>query len=102
MTTDSADWLEIARGDAPLIVSLPHTGTGIPADIQARLVSPWLGRRDADWWVEQLYGFAADLGATTVRTAMSRTVIDDHSAPLWKSIPQPLRKPLRRSVSPAQ
>ena len=86
MTTDSADWLEIARGDAPLIVSLPHTGTGIPADIQARLVSPWLGRRDADWWVEQLYGFAADLGATTVRTAMSRTVIDVNRDPTGASL----------------
>jgi len=46
------DWLQIHRGDAPLIVSFPHTGTDIPTDIDERLVSPWLGRKDADWWVD--------------------------------------------------
>ena len=61
---------------APLIVSIPHTGTDIPADVEAKLVSPWLARKDADWWVERLYDFAADLGATIVRTKISRTVID--------------------------
>ena len=55
------------RGDAPLIVSLPHTGTDIPADIEARLVSSWLARKDADWWVDRLYDFAAELDATIDR-----------------------------------
>jgi len=53
------DWLKIQRGDAPLIVSFPHTGTAIPAEIEAQLVSPWLARKDADWWVHDLYDFAA-------------------------------------------
>jgi N-formylglutamate deformylase len=75
------DWLSIARGDAPLIVSLPHTGTEIPSDIETRLVSLWLGRKDADWRVEQLYDFAPSLGATVIRTAMSRTVIDCNRDP---------------------
>ncbi len=79
-------WLSVRRGDAPLIVSLPHTGTDIPADIEARLVSPWLGRRDADWWVDRLYGFAAGLGATIVRTAISRTVIDVNRDPTGASL----------------
>jgi formiminoglutamase len=79
-------WLSVARGEAPLIVSLPHTGTDIPADIEARLVSPWLGRRDADWWVERLYGFAGDLGATVIRTAISRTVIDVNRDPTGVSL----------------
>jgi formiminoglutamase len=75
------DWLTIRRGEAPLVVSLPHTGTEIPADIESRLVSPWLARADADWWVERLYAFAADLDATLVRTAVSRTVIDVNRDP---------------------
>ena len=79
-------WLEIIRGDAPLIISFPHAGTDIPADIEARLVSPWLARRDADWWVERLYGFARDLGATAVRTAISRTVIDVNRDPSGASL----------------
>jgi formiminoglutamase len=82
----AAEWLEIHRGDAPLIVSFPHTGTEIPADIEHRLVSPWLARKDADWWVHELYSFARDLGATTVRTRISRTVIDVNRDPSGASL----------------
>jgi N-formylglutamate deformylase len=80
------DWLQIHRGDAPLIVSFPHSGTDIPSAIEGRLVSPWLGRKDADWWVHDLYDFAAGLGATTVRTAISRTVIDVNRDPSGASL----------------
>ena len=67
-------WLTVKRGEAPLVVSFPHTGTDIPPELDARLVSPWLSRKDADWWVDRLYDFAHALGATTVHTAISRTV----------------------------
>jgi formiminoglutamase len=80
------DWLQITRGEAPLIVSMPHTGTDIPAEIEAQLVSPWLGRKDADWHVEKLYDFAPSLGATVVRTIMSRTVIDVNRDPSGASL----------------
>jgi formiminoglutamase len=86
MTNAPLPWLTVRRGDAPLIVSFPHTGTDIPAEIEARLVSPWLGRQDADWWVDRLYDFAADLGATLVRTAISRTVIDVNRDPSGASL----------------
>jgi formiminoglutamase len=79
-------WLQITRGDAPLIVSLPHTGTDIPADIEACLASPWLARKDADWWVDRLYAFAEGMGATIVRTAISRTVIDVNRDPSGASL----------------
>ena len=69
-------WLSVRHGSAPLLVSLPHTGTTIPAEYEGRLVSPWRARKDADWWIDRLYGFAVDLGATVVHTAISRTVID--------------------------
>ena len=78
-------WLEVARGDAPLLVSVPHTGTDL-LDLEPRLVSPWLARVDADWWIETLYGFAAGLGATVVRTAISRTVIDVNRDPSGASL----------------
>lgn len=80
------DWLDIHRGDAPLIVAFPHTGTDIPAEVEARLASPWLARKDADWWVDRLYDFARDLGATTIRTRMSRTVIDVNRDPSGASL----------------
>lgn len=81
-----ADWLTVARGDAPLIVSLPHAGTLIPDAIERTLVSPWLARKDADWWIDRLYGFARDLGATIVHTAISRTVIDVNRDPSGVSL----------------
>lgn len=80
------DWLEIHRGDAPLIVSFPHTGTGLPDDAADGFVSPWLARRDADWWVQHLYDFARELGATTIRTAISRSLIDVNRDPSGASL----------------
>jgi len=80
------DWLEVHRGDGPLIVSFPHTGTELPTFVAARLISPWLARKDADWWIEKLYDFAPSLGATTIRTAISRTVIDVNRDPSGASL----------------
>jgi N-formylglutamate deformylase len=79
-------WLAVHHGDAPLIVSFPHTGTEIPPDIEEQLVSPWLARKDADYWVDVLYAFAQDMGATTIRTSLSRTVIDVNRDPSGASL----------------
>ena len=80
------EWLAIHHGDAPLVVSFPHTGTEIPAALETPLVSPWLARKDADYWVDVLYDFAREIGATTVRTALSRTVIDVNRDPSGVSL----------------
>ena len=80
------DWLEVRRGSETVVVSFPHTGTAIPAEIEAQLVSPWRSRKDTDWWVDELYDFAPALGITTVRTALSRTVIDVNRDPSGKSL----------------
>ncbi|MEA1672063.1 N-formylglutamate deformylase [Nitrospirillum sp. BR 11163] len=80
------DWLDIHRGDAPLVVTFPHTGTDIPDALLGRFVSPWLARKDADWWIDRLYAFAADLGATTIRTRLSRSVIDVNRDPSGASL----------------
>lgn len=78
-------WLTVTQGTAPLLVSIPHTGTDL-AGLESRLVSPWLGRRDADWWIDKLYDFAESLGATVVHTAISRTVIDVNRDPSGASL----------------
>jgi formiminoglutamase len=80
------DWLEIQRGDAPLVISFPHTGVEIPPDMEAKLVCPWLARKDADWWIHELYAFAREMGATLVRTAVSRSVIDVNRDPSGVSL----------------
>ena len=79
-------WLEVRRGEAPLILSLPHTGTDIPDPIEWRLATPGIGRKDTDWRIDQLYGFARELDATTVRTRLSRTVIDVNRDPSGASL----------------
>lgn len=80
------DWLETCRGETPLVVSFPHTGTDIPAELEPHFLSVWQARRDADWWVDRLYGFAAGMGATTVRTRISRSVIDVNRDPSGRSL----------------
>lgn len=79
-------WLDIQRGDIPLIVAFPHTGTDIPDNLEAQFASCWTARKDTDWWVDKLYGFAAGLGATTVRTRISRSVIDVNRDPSGASL----------------
>ncbi|HSZ11774.1 MAG TPA: N-formylglutamate deformylase [Rhizomicrobium sp.] len=76
----------VFRGAEPLIVSIPHAGVEIPPDVEENLVSLWLARQDADWWVDRLYDFADELGATVIRTPVSRTVIDVNRDPSGKSL----------------
>jgi N-formylglutamate deformylase len=85
MTSDAPAWLHVVRGSTPLIVSVPHAGTRLES-IESRLVSPWLGRKDADWHIDKLYDFARGLGATIVRTSISRTVIDVNRDPSGASL----------------
>lgn len=82
----TSDWLEIKRGQAPLLVSIPHTGIDIPDAFQSGLVSLWRARKDCDWWIETLYDFARELDATVVRTRISRTVIDVNRDPAGVSL----------------
>ena len=80
------DWVEIRRGNAPVIVAMPHTGIEIPVDLLGRYVSPWLARKDTDWWLEQLYDFTIGLDITVVRTRISRSVIDANRDPSGASL----------------
>jgi formiminoglutamase len=80
------DWLKLTRGVEPLVVSIPHAGAAISGRLDERLVSPWIGVKDTDWHVERLYDFAASLGATVIRTEISRTVIDVNRDPSGASL----------------
>ena len=78
-------WLAIHRGDAPLVVSIPHTGADL-AGLEEGFTSPWTARCDTDWHIDRLYDFAADLGATVVHTAISRSIIDVNRDPSGASL----------------
>ncbi|HYM29195.1 MAG TPA: N-formylglutamate deformylase [Steroidobacteraceae bacterium] len=85
MNSTSA-WLNVQRGTAPLLLCMPHTGTNVPAAMESGLNSPWLSRKDTDWWIERLYDFAPRLGASVVHTTLSRTVIDANRDPSGASL----------------
>ena len=68
-------------GSAPLLISMPHVGTDIPDDIAATMAPCALKRADTDWHLEQLYSFAAELGASTLAARWSRYVIDVNRPP---------------------
>ena len=78
-------WLDVGRGEAPLVVAFTHTGTNL-ADVGHAVRSPWLARRDAEWWVDRFYAFAEGLGATLVRAGTSRSVIDVNRDPTGASL----------------
>ena len=80
------DGLEITQGSAPMILSLPHTGTMIPDDLMDHFVSQSVAVHDCDLYVDRLYGFAQSLGITTIRTPWSRSVIDVNRDPLGQSL----------------
>ncbi len=82
----SGNWLTIRRGSAPLVISIPHAGVEIPREIETTLVSPWLARKDTDWWVDRLYQHAGMSDLTIVQTAISRTVIDVNRDPSGRSL----------------
>lgn len=78
-------WLTIERGDAPLLLSIPHAGADL-LHLGPRFHSEWRARRDADWHLPSLYDFAAGMGATILRTSLSRSIIDVNRDPSGVSL----------------
>jgi N-formylglutamate deformylase len=71
-----SDPFTLHRGHTPLLVSVPHAGTTIPADIAERLVPRALAVEDTDWHLDQVYDFAKAIGASLIVPRHSRYVID--------------------------
>ena len=69
------------RGTAPLLVSLPHDGSALPADIAPRLTPGARRVPDTDWHVGRLYEFARALGASILVPHCSRYVVDLNRPP---------------------
>ena len=63
-------------GSSPLLVSVPHCGTELPANLATRLVPRALAVEDTDWFLDRLYAFAADLGASLLVPRYGRYLID--------------------------
>jgi len=77
--------VEVIRGDGPVVLGMPHTGTYVPADIRPRLNARGRGLADTDWNIHKLYdGLLA--GATIVRATFHRYVIDANRDPSGASL----------------
>jgi N-formylglutamate deformylase len=79
--TMPADVFRLHRGEAPLLVSLPHDGTGLPEGFAARLTPSAARLPDTDWHIARLYAFAEALGASVIVPRHSRYVVDLNRAP---------------------
>ena len=78
------------RGSTPLLVSLPHVGTLIPADQQHRYVDRALAVEDTDWHLDRLYDFVRQMGTSLIVPLHSRYVIDlnrpPENAPMYAGV----------------
>ena len=77
--------VEVTRGDGPVVLGLPHTGSWLPDDIRARLNARGQGLDDTDWHIDRLYDNLLG-GVTTVRATFHRYVIDANRDPSGASL----------------
>ena len=71
----------------PVLLSVPHAGTAFPQPEKA-LYKPELITRpdDTDWFVDQLYDFAPEMGITMIIALNSRWLIDLNRDPQSKPL----------------
>jgi N-formylglutamate deformylase len=67
---------DLTRGSTPLLISIPHVGTQIPDDQRERYLPRALAVEDTDWFLDRLYAFAAEIGASLLVPRESRFLVD--------------------------
>ena len=72
----------------PIVISVPHCGVKFPIELNKAYHKDLMQQPDdTDWFVDQLYEFASELGITIIHAKYSRWVIDlnrdPESAPLY-------------------
>ncbi len=77
--------VEVHRGDSPIVLGLPHTGTYVPEGILADLNPRGRGLDDTDWHIHRLYDGVLP-GASTVRATFHRYVVDANRDPSGASL----------------
>ena len=77
--------VEVTRGNSPVVLGLPHTGTFVPDEVFALLNERGRGLDDTDWHIHTLYDGLLE-GVTTVRATFHRYVIDANRDPSGASL----------------
>jgi len=75
------DLYSCVRGTSALILSVPHSGLRLPAELEQRMTPAARTLPDTDWRLDDLYDFAADLGASVLKANYSRYVVDLNRPP---------------------
>lgn len=71
----------------PFILSVPHCGTSFPDEIKSQYKENMMNQPDdTDWFVQDLYNFATELGITIIYAKYSRWVIDLNRDPESKPL----------------
>lgn len=77
----SHDLYSLQRGQTPLVISFPHVGTQIPPALQPLYTERALQVEDTDWFLDRLYAFAGEMGASLLVPRLSRYVVDLNRPP---------------------
>ena len=75
------DTFSLHRGSVPLLISLPHDGTGIPEAIATTMTPSARRVPNTNWHVSRLFAFARELGASILAPRYSRYVVDLNRPP---------------------
>lgn len=68
-------------GNSPILISMPHVGTGVPNDIECRLTPEAMLLTDVDWHLPILYDMAKELDISVISAEYARYVIDLNRSP---------------------
>jgi N-formylglutamate deformylase len=77
--------VKIIRGQSPIVLAMPHTGTYVPDNIVDKLNANGRKLTDTDWHVDRLYRGLLP-SATTIKANFHRYVIDANRDPSGKSL----------------
>ena len=77
--------VEVTRGNSPVVLGLPHTGTWLPDAIRTQLNERGQGLDDTDWHVHTLYEGLLEC-ATMVQATFHRYAIDANRDPSGQSL----------------
>src|SRR6202167_6281632 len=93
MNDTESEIFQLRPGAASLIVSMPHVGARVPEEIEHGFTPVARALTDTDWYVDRLYDFVPELGASVIAACYSRYVIDLNRSPdnavLYPGIPNP-------------
>jgi len=68
-------------GSTPLLLSIPHAGTALPEGLAGKFTGQALRLPDTDWFVDRLYDWVSERGASLLKANYTRYVIDLNRPP---------------------